>query len=125
MLILKKSLRPSRIFRSKFRAGQGTDFDLRQYHRCREEIFSSLVHLGLLFVFVVLIALFGRAIWHLFSRHGRHLHPLYRAVTMGLIGAMAASVLRRFWRKLKEIRSVKAEMEFFNGEIRSQTKDGR
>ncbi len=118
MLISKKSPRESSLFKSRFRTGEGGDFDLRQYHRCREEIFSSFVHLGLLFAFMILLLLFGRAIWHLFAHHGVGLNPLYRAGVMGLLGAMVASVLRRFWRKYQAIRLVRAEMKFFRTELR-------
>ncbi len=119
MLISKKSPRESKLFRSRFGAGEGGDFALRQYHRCHEEFSSSLVHLGLQLAFAVLLVLFGRAVWHLFNRHGGDLSYWYRVVCMGLVVALLVSVFRRMWFKFREAIALRAEIRHYRSLLRS------
>ncbi len=109
MLITRKSRRSSDLLRSRFRDGGG-DFPLRQYMRCREELFSSVIHALLLAAFLVTLVYFGRTLWQLFAVHGAELSPWYRRVSMFGMAVVILFVTIRFWRKIGDIREVRQEM---------------
>ncbi|PIV81388.1 hypothetical protein COW53_04595 [bacterium CG17_big_fil_post_rev_8_21_14_2_50_64_8] len=113
MLISKKSPRKSELFQSRFSGPNSADFALRQYHRCREEYSASLLQVALTGVFGILLVMFGRAVWHLFARHGADLNPWYRYLATGMVVAMILTVLRRLLLKVLEIRNLRREIADF------------
>lgn len=124
MLISKKSLRESKLFRSRFSAGEGTDFALRQYHRCQEELSSALVQLALQMAFVLLLALFGRAMWHLFIRHGQGVSPWFRYLCLAGIIFMVGSAAYRTARKVKQILVLRGEIRHYRQVLRGEGTPG-
>lgn len=119
MLISKKSRRESELFQSRFCGPNSADFALRQYHRCREEYSSSLLQVVLTGVFGILLVMFGRAVWHLFARHGADLNPWYRYLATGLVVAMILTVLRRLLRKVGDILALRREIEEYRSVLQS------
>ena len=119
MLITKRSRRRSEIFDSRFRDGKGVDFPLRQYLRCREDFFSSIVHLVVLAAFVVTLCFFATTVGHLFDKHGSHLHSFYRWGAMGLVWLFALVLVRRLFRKFGYLRETRQEMKRLQEEIKS------
>ena len=118
MLISKRSRRKSETFESKFRTGEGVDFPLRQYLRCREEAVSLVVQAILFLVFAVTLSLFGRTLNALFRTHGADLNPIFRWVALGALFLFIVSVLRRLYNKVIEIREVRREMTRLQEEFR-------
>jgi hypothetical protein len=109
MLITRRSRRRSKLFRSRFDQ-DSPDFPLRQYYRCREDMVSSLIHGLLLSGFVVVLILFGRVLWRVFSVHGSHLSPWYRALAMAGLIVVILLVIRRLWGRLQNAREARAEL---------------
>ncbi len=109
MLISRRSPRRSDAFTSRFRDGSG-DFPLRRYLRCREDVFSGIVHAVLLVAFAVALALFAHTLWDVFERHGARLSPWYARGAMLGMGILILLVLRRLWRKVEEVREARQEM---------------
>jgi len=110
MLISKRSPRRSALFSSKFRDGRGTDFPVRQYLRCRDDFFSGILYAILTLVFLVTLAGFTRSIAGLFDHHGAELSPLYRYLSLGLMGLFMLSVLRRLYYKVIDLFAIRQEM---------------
>ena len=110
MLISKRSRRKSDAFESRFRTGQGTEFPVRQYLRCREDFSSGVVHALLTVAFLVTLGVFGRALDHVFDSHGTDLSPWYRRSALLLVGLFMLSVLRRLYYKVMELREIRQEM---------------
>jgi hypothetical protein len=109
MLITKRSRRRSEVFRSRFRDSTG-NFPLRQYLRCREEVYSGTVHVIVLGAFIVAMILFGRSTWLLFDRHEIGRGPWLQR---GLLLAIVLFILflaRRLWRRIQDLREVRTEM---------------
>lgn len=119
MLISKKSRRKSDTFESRFRTGEGADFPLRQYLRCREELIAQFVQGLLLLVFAVTLALFARPLNALFERHGADLSPLWRWMALGALFLFIVSVLRRLYGRVTEIREIRREMARLKDEFSS------
>ncbi len=120
MLISKRSRRESKLFKSRFGDPQSLDFALRQYHRCREEYYSTILHGVLLLAFGVLVALFGRSVWHLFIRHGEQAAPIWRYLSLGVVLLMLGSIIRRVVGKVAELRELKRDMARYRARIREQ-----
>lgn len=120
MLISKRSRRESKLFKSRFGDPQSLDFALRQYHRCREEYYSTFLHGILLLAFGVLVALFGRAVWHLFIRHGEQAAPIWRYLSLGAVMLMLASIIRRVVGKVADLKELRRDMERYRARIREQ-----
>lgn len=121
MLISKRSPKRSELFESKFRKGEGIDFPLRQYMRCREEFNSGLIHLVLLVTFVVILASFGNTIQNLFDRHGADINDGYRWLSFGMLFLFILTVCRRVYCKARELRDLRAEMRHLQEQMsRSQ-----
>ncbi len=118
MLISRRSRRKSSQFDSRFRSGEGGDFPLRQYMRCKEEFSGGLVHLILLGAFFVTLLGFGKTLNNLFLRHGTELNPAYRWLALGLLVIFLLSVLRRVIHKIQDLRDVRREMAFLKEEMR-------
>ncbi len=118
MLISKRSRRRSEMFESRFRSAEGSDFPVRQYLRCREEIASEAVQAALMLVFAVTLALFGRPLWTLFERHGANLSPLYKWMALAALFVFIVSVLRRLYIKIMIIREIRREMTRLQEEFR-------
>ncbi len=110
MLISKRSRRKSEVFGSRFREGQGVDFPVRQYLRCREDFSSGLVHAALTVAFIFILVAFARTLGHVFDSHGASLNPWYRRLVLGLMGLFVLSVLRRLYYKVMELRELRREM---------------
>ncbi|HPF69591.1 MAG TPA: hypothetical protein PLQ13_02875 [Candidatus Krumholzibacteria bacterium] len=119
MLISKRSRRTSEQFSSRFRDGQGVEFPLRQYLRCREDFATTMVHAALLAAFLVTVLLFGRTLDRLFDVHGAHLNPWYKRGAFLLWGFFALSVLRRLCYKVLSLREIRREM----GELKAVFRD--
>jgi len=116
MLITRKSPRRSKAFRSRFREGNG-DFPIRQYLRCRDEIYSGIVHVVLLAAFLTALGFFGKTLWQLFDRHGADLSPWYRrGALVGLFG-MILLVGFRLWIKIRNLREVREEMNYLKTQL--------
>ncbi len=118
MLISKRSRRKSTLFESQFRNGEGGDFPLRQYLRCKEEFSGGLVHLVLLGAFFVTLIGFGNTLNNLFLRHGPEASPSYRWLALGVLLIFVLSVLRRVIHKVLDLRDVRREMAFLKDEMR-------
>jgi len=123
MLILKRSRRKSERFESQFRTGEGSDFPVRRYLRCREDFSSGLVHVVLILVFIVTLIAFGRSLGHVFDHHGANLNPWYRRVTLLLMGVFVLSVLRRLYYKVMELRELRREMGQLRAVFRTRNFD--
>ncbi len=117
MLISKRSRRKSDLFESRFRSGEGTDFPLRQYMRCKEEFSGGLVHLVLLGAFFVTLLGFGKTLNTLFQVHGTGLPSMYRWLALGFLLLFLLSVLRRIVHKVLDLRDVRREMAHLQGEM--------
>ena len=109
MLITRKSRRRSRLFHSRFDQ-DSSDFPLRQYYRCREDMVSSLIMAVLLAGFVVVLFILGHVLWQVFAVHGRHVNPLYRVLIFGGLFIVILIVIRRLWMRLQNAREARAEM---------------
>lgn len=116
MLNSRRSPKRSDAFRSRFRDGAG-DFPLRRYLRCREDMFSGIVHSVLLVAFLVALALFARSLWQVFARHGADVNPWYGRGAMALMAIFWLLVLRRLWRKVAEVREARREMLVLQAEL--------
>ncbi len=125
MLISKKSVRKSSLFGSRFRDGSGTDFPVRQYLRCREDLFSGIIHAGLTVVFLLTLLAFTRSLGALFDHHGAGLSPWYRHFTLGLMVFFMLSVLRRLYYKVRDLWEIRGEMNRLQGEFRQDYPDSR
>jgi len=121
MLISKRSRRKSAVFESRFRDGGGVDFPVRQYLRCREDLFSSSVHAALLAAFLVTLVLFGRTLGRLFDAHGADLSPWYRRGAFALLGLFCVAILVRFLAKLAALRGIRREMADLKASFRDRT----
>ncbi len=117
MLISKRSRRKSTLFDSRFRSGEGADFPLRQFMRCKEEFSGGLVHLVLLLAFFVTLMGFGKTLNTLFLTHGADLNPAYRWMALGFLVLFLLSVLRRIVHKILDLRDVRREMVFLKVEM--------
>ncbi|MCP4290749.1 MAG: hypothetical protein GY780_02800 [bacterium] len=117
MLISKRSRRKSELFDSRFRNGEGSDFPLRQYMRCKEEFSGGLVHLVLLAAFFGTLLGFGDTLNNLFLKHGTDLNPGYRWIALGLLVIFLLSVLRRILHKVLDLKDVRKEMALLKTEM--------
>lgn len=117
MLISKRSRRKSSLFDSRFRTGEGTDFPLRQYMRCKEELSGGLVHLVLLGAFFATLLVFGKTLNTLFINHGSDLNPAYHWMALGVLVLFLLSVLRRVFHKILDIRDIRREMAILKVEM--------
>ena len=106
------------MFESRFRSGGGTDFPLRQYLRCREEIATEAVQAVLTLAFAVTLALFARPLNALFENHGPNLNPLYKWLALAALFVFIVSVLRRLYIKIATIREIRREMTRLKEEFR-------
>ncbi len=91
MRISRKSPRKSDAFKSRFLEAGKDAAPMRQSRRLREhlagEVIQSLLQAG----FLVALVFFGRAVVHLFQRHGAHLNPWYlRLCLVGVLVCFAA-----------------------------------
>jgi hypothetical protein len=116
MLITRKSPRRSKAFRSRFSEGN-VDFPIRQYLRCRDEIYSGIIHAILLLAFLVALVYFGKTLWQLFARHGAELSPWYRRGAMTGMTVMILFVALRFWLKVRNLREVRDEMKYLKSQL--------
>jgi len=119
MLISKRSRRKSELFESRFKDGSSVDFPVRQYLRCREDLFSGIVHVALLAVFAGTLIAFGRTLAGLFNRHGADLNPWYERGAFVLLALFCLSVLRRLYYKVIEMRDVRREMVALKASFRA------
>jgi len=110
MLITKRSRRKSTLFESRFRDGSAVDFPVRQYLRCREDLFSTIVHALLLAAFLVTLVFFGRTLDRLFDVHGAQLNPWFRRGALALLGIFCLLVVLRLAGKVAAIRGIRREM---------------
>jgi hypothetical protein len=120
MLISRKSPRNSDAFQSRFRSGEGVQFPLRQYLRCREDLFSSAIHLLLLVVFTVAMVIFARTVDQIFVVHGAELNPWYRRIALLSLVFVVMSLLRRIVRKFNYLRETRAEMRGLRAQFQSR-----
>ena len=118
MLITKRSRRPDDSYRSRFRDGGGVDFPLRQYLRCRDDLFSGMVHFVVLAAFVVSLVFFGRTMNDLFDSHGGHLDPWVRRGAMLMLGLFVLLMARRLLLKFRYLRETRAEMQAMKAQLR-------
>ncbi len=119
MLTTRRSRRKSEIFDSRFRDGTGGDFPLRQYLRCKEDLFSSVVHLCILVAFAATVAFFSRTVWILFDNHGSHLNPAYRWCAVGIVWLFVLLLVRRAFKKVVHLRDTRQEMKDLKQQIRA------
>ena len=110
MLISKRYRRKSELFESRFKDVSSVDFPVRQYLRCREDLFSTIVHVALLAVFAGTLMAFGRTLAGLFDQHGAHLSPWYERGAFALLAVFCLSVLCRLYYKVTELRNLRREM---------------
>jgi len=122
MLISKRSRRKSNLFDSRFRTGEGSDFPLRQFMRCKEEFSGGLVHLVLLGAFFGTLLGFGKTLNSLFIKHGADLNPAFRWIALGLLLFFLLSVLRRLFHKILDLRDIRREMSILKNEMGSSEK---
>ncbi len=97
------------MFRSRFAEGSGA-FPLRQYLRCREEMFSSVIQVLILSVFIITLLVFARTLDQMFVAHAESLEPWYRWVALGGMAVMVLLVVRRLWQKIRETQQLRQEM---------------
>ena len=121
MLISRKYRRSDDPFRSRFQTGEGVQFPLRQYLRCREDLFSGAVHFLLLIAFSIAMVVFARTIDQLFAVHGTELNPWYRRGALLLMILLILSLLRRIVRKFAYLRETRAEMRELREQFRSRS----
>lgn len=105
------------MFESRFRSGEGVDFPLRQYMRCREEFSGGLVHVLLLVAFTFVLGSFGRTLQDLFDRHGADLNPAYRWLAFAVLFLFILTVIRRILYKLRDLRDLRHEMQALKEEM--------
>ena len=82
MLISKRSPRNRGAFESRFTRGS-SEFPLRQYLACREELVSSIVHLILLLAFLGTLVYFGFTLHRVFALGTLHRPALPRPIGIG------------------------------------------
>jgi hypothetical protein len=119
MLISRKSRGRDDPYQSRFKTGEGVQFPLRQYLRCREDLFSGSVHLLILVAFTVTMIVFARTIDGLFVSHGSDLNPWYRRGALVVIIMLVLSLLRRIWKKFIYLRETLHEMRELRDQFRS------
>ena len=119
MLISKRYRRKSELFESRFKDVSSVDFPVRQYLRCREDLFSTIVHVALLAVFAGTLMAFGRTLAGLFDQHGAHLSPWYERGAFALLAVFCLSVLCRLYYKVTELRNLRREMVELKATFRS------
>jgi predicted membrane chloride channel (bestrophin family) len=117
MLILRKSRRTSERFESRFRDGSGSNFPLRQYLRCREDLSSGIIHMLLLVTFAGVLVVFARTVNTLFLQHGADLSPWVRYVAVGLVLVLVLVLVRRAFRRFVELRETWGEMRQLRSEL--------
>ncbi len=122
MLITKRSRRRSDLFGSRFRDSRG-NFPLRQYLRCREEVYSGTVHSLLLIAFMVAIFFLGRATWLMFRSHEVTTSPWLRHATLASIACFILFLGRRLWLKIQELREVREELRVLRHELENLDED--
>ncbi len=120
MLISRKSRRKSDLFESRFRDGSDINFPLRQYLRCKEEVYASIVHLLVLGIFAVVLSMFSVTLNNIFVNHGSDLKPWYRLLALGILGVFVLSVIRRLYHKILDIKDLKNEMQRLKSEFRKE-----
>lgn len=118
MLISKKSRRRSAMFDSRFRDGRGVEFPVRQYLRCREDLVSGIVHVGLLAAFFGVLLAFGRTLAGFFAKHGDSVDSWLRYGAWALLVVFCLSVLRRLYYKVAELRELRREMRELKASFR-------
>ncbi len=123
MLITRKSRRRSKLFHSRFDQ-DNSDFPLRQYFRCREDMVSSLIHAVLLAGFVVVLIILGHVLWQVFAVHGRHLSSWYRVLIFGGLAISILLAIKRLWSRLQNAREARAEMRELSRRLEQQDEDG-
>ena len=116
MLILKRSPRNKGTFTSRFVKGT-SDFPLRQYLACREEVAGAVIQIVLLLAFAVSLAAFGFTLHRVFLVHGTDLPAWYELVALGGVAGMLVLAFRRIYRKIVEVRGIRAEMAAFKARI--------
>ncbi|MCP4571277.1 MAG: hypothetical protein GY838_02905 [bacterium] len=98
------------------------DFPVRHFLRCREDLFSGVVHVALLAAFLGVLVAFGRTLAAFFSSHGDQVDGWLRFGAWTLLVLFCLSVLRRLYYKVAELRALRREMRelkatFRHGEI--------
>jgi hypothetical protein len=103
MLTSKRSRRKSDVFRSRFLDAGHEAAPLRNARRLREYLAGQVVQGLLQLGFLVAMVYLGRALVHLFERHGADLNPWYLRVCLVGIGVSCLLVARRLLLRIKDI----------------------
>lgn len=120
MLISRKSPRERAKgpFHSRFLGG-ADDLPLRRYRLCREALATGALHAGILAALLVSMILFARSAWILFLRHGAGGNPWWPRAGLGLLAILVLLMARRLWRRIHELRELRAEVARLARELRA------
>ena len=110
MLSSKKSPRKSDLFRSRFLAAGRDAATIRDAKRLQEYMVGQVILAILQIGFMVALALFARAVYNLFQRHGGDLNPMYMRLSLGGILVCFLLVSRRFLLRIREISGLRREL---------------
>jgi len=111
MPISKRSRRKtSDLFKSRLLEHGHDAAPLRHARQLREHLASQIVQGVLLLGFLVALIFFGRALVHLFDRHGEGLSPWYLRLCLAGILVCFVLVSRRVFHRVSEIIWLRREL---------------
>ncbi len=118
MLSSKKSPRKSKIFLSRFLAAGEDAATIRDVRRLQEFLAGQIVLAVLQAGFLVALALFARAVFHIFERHGDALNPLYLRLSLGGILVCFLLVGRRLVARIRLLLELRRDLADANRRLR-------
>ncbi|MBU0743329.1 hypothetical protein KKG45_13095 [bacterium] len=112
MLITRKSRKPSddSPFRSRFRDPGSGAFSLRQYLRCRDELFQRIVVTVVQSCFVVFLVMFSRTLHRMFESHGQGVAGWVEIVCQVLLLLFVLLFVGRVVNNVRNIKWLRGEM---------------
>lgn len=125
MRISKRSPRKSDAFKSRFVEAGREAAPIRHARWLREELAGLFVHAVLQAGFAVALVFFGRSLFHLFSRHGADLNPLYLRLSLLSVLVCFVLVVRRLVMRILEMREVRSDLATANRQLEAMREAGR
>ncbi|MBD3221378.1 hypothetical protein GF314_09055 [bacterium] len=98
------------MFRSRFLDAAHEAAPLRAARRLREYLAGEVIHAVVQIGFLVALVFFGRALLHLFEKHGAQLNPWYLRVSLVAVGTCVLLIGRRLVVRLIDIRDTRRDL---------------
>lgn len=118
MLSSKKSPRRSDLFRSRIMAAGQDAATIRNVRRIQEFLAGQVVLAILQAGFLVAFALFARAVYNIFERHGNELNPQYLRLSLGGILVCFLLIARRLVLRARAIIGLRSDLSQAQAELR-------